>query len=693
MDIEKLSQRKRWAWLTGVSLMMGLVMFLLLCVPSKTTSFQAVRRTLRESDATRALNMKHENHRHIGQVLTVDNGLVELTFSNPGGDVIGIKYNGIDNLLETRNKASNRGYWDIVWGEGTSSDIANHYDRLQGTKLKVIHQDDNQIEISFTRAWNHTDDGFPINVDKRYIILRDYSGFYTYAILEHPEEAPASQISVVRAGFKLQQKKFQYMAVSDDMRRTMPSANDRTSGEKLAYPEAVLLTNPSNTDLKGEVDDKYQYSMDHKDIKVHGWISSKPNVGFWIIAPSHEFLTTGPMKQELTSHVGPTSLSVFMSCHYVGKDLIIKLEQGQVWKKVFGPIPIYLNKLSDSNDQNRHASLWKNAKKQAQKESAKWPYDFIHSHDFPSSSQRGSVKGQLLVNDRYINETSFGANSAYVGLAKPGEAGSWQRENKGYQFWVKADQNGNFTINNVRPGQYSLYAFVPGIIGDYVYNKEITIEAGTSIDLESIVYEPPRNGPTLWEIGIPDRSAAEYYVPDPLPTLENRLYTNKSEHKYRQYGLWDRYTDLYPEEDLVYTVGSSDYRRDWFFAHVNRNAGNGTYRETTWQVRFNLENVKNEESYTLQLALASATGTDLQIRLNNPNRNRPMFSTRMIGRDNSIARHGIHGLYWMYSVNVPGNVLRQGNNIMYFTQSRSNGPFGGLMYDYIRFEAPTPSSA
>lgn len=43
---------------------------------------------------------------------------------------------------------------------------------------------------------------------------------------------------------------------------------------------------------------------------VHGWISSNPSVGFWIITPSHEFLTTGPTKPELTSHVGPTSLSV-----------------------------------------------------------------------------------------------------------------------------------------------------------------------------------------------------------------------------------------------------------------------------------------------------------------------------------------------------------------------------------------------
>lgn len=41
-----------------------------------------------------------------------------------------------------------------------------------------------------------------------------------------------------------------------------------------------------------------------------------------------------------------------------------------------------------------------------------------------------------------------------------------------------------------------------------------------------LVYEPPRDGPTLWEIGTPDRSAAEFYVPDPNPKYINKLYVN-----------------------------------------------------------------------------------------------------------------------------------------------------------------------
>lgn len=59
-----------------------------------------------------------------------------------------------------------------------------------------------------------------------------------------------------------------------------------------------------------QVDDKYQYSLPNKDILVHGWMSFNPPVGFWQITPSNEFRSGGPLKQNLTSHVGPTTLAV-----------------------------------------------------------------------------------------------------------------------------------------------------------------------------------------------------------------------------------------------------------------------------------------------------------------------------------------------------------------------------------------------
>jgi len=45
------------------------------------------------------------------------------------------------------------------------------------------------------------------------------------------------------------------MAIADDRQRYMPQPDDRSSGrcEILAYPEAVLLVNPTMPQHKGEV--------------------------------------------------------------------------------------------------------------------------------------------------------------------------------------------------------------------------------------------------------------------------------------------------------------------------------------------------------------------------------------------------------------------------------------------------------
>lgn len=54
-------------------------------------------------------------------------------------------------------------------------------------------------------------------------------------------------------------------------------------------------------------------------------------------------------------------LQVFLSAHYAGDDLVPKFGQGEAWKKVFGPVFVYVNSAMDGEDP---LSLWDDAKRQ-----------------------------------------------------------------------------------------------------------------------------------------------------------------------------------------------------------------------------------------------------------------------------------------------------------------------------------------
>ncbi|XP_042014710.1 probable rhamnogalacturonate lyase B isoform X1 [Salvia splendens] len=627
--------------------------------------------------------------------VVLDNGLLQLTFTKPGGHLICIRYNGLDNLLELHNPLLNGGFWDLNWSKPGTSGTRGEFDVANGTDFQVVVQNEEQVELSFTRKWDASMLGqyAPLSIDKRFIMLCGSSGFYSYAIYQRDETMPAFYLNEARIALMLNIEKFVYMAMSDDRQRRLPRPEDRVPprGRELAFPEAVLLVDPIEPEFKGEVDDKYQYSCENKDNKVHGFICTDPTIGLWQISPSNEFRTGGPIKQDLTSHVNPTTLAMFVSTHYGGEDLVVKFGDGEEWKKVFGPVFIYLNSVSDyTNDSN--AFLWSDAKDQMKKEVEKWPYSFPVSEDFLHVDQRGSVCGRLFAQDRYISEGKIAAKGAFVGLAPPGKDGSFQKEAKGYQFWVNADDDGYFKITNIRPGVYNIYAWVPGFIGDYRCDKDIVVAPGSSIDLGDLVYFPPRNGATLWEIGIPDRSAAEFYVPDPDPMYINKLLVNLPSHRFRQYGLWQRYADLYPNQDLVYTIGTSDYKKDWFYAQVTRKIGESAYKATTWQIKFELDEIAESGKYTLRIALASATFSILEVRVNKNGLGEALFSSGLIGSDNTITRHGIHGLYWQFNVEMETSLFNEGDNTIYLTQARNFSALHGVMYDYVRLEAPSFTS-
>jgi rhamnogalacturonan endolyase len=77
-----------------------------------------------------------------------------------------------------------------------------------------------------------------------------------------------------------------------------------------------------------------------------------------------------------------------------------------------------------------------------------------------------------------------------------------------------------------------------------------------------------------------------------------------------------------------------------------------------------------------------------KVRFNDIKVDPPHFETNVIGQDNAIARHGIHGNYRIFNVEVNPNLLVEGDNTIFLTQKETTGPFNGILYDYIRMEEP-----
>lgn len=59
-------------------------------------------------------------------------------------------------------------------------------------------------------------------------------------------------------------------------------------------------------------------------------------------------------------------------------------------------------------------------------------------------------------------------------------------------------------------------------------------------------------------------------------------------YRYRQYGLWERYAELYSKEDLAYNVGTSDYKKDWYFAQNTRLAVCTTHKISLYRYVLNI---------------------------------------------------------------------------------------------------------
>ncbi len=242
---------------------------------------------------------------------------------------------------------------------------------------------------------------------------------------------------------------------------------------------------------------------------------------------------------------------------------------------------------------------------------------------------------------------------AWVGLAGPPVAGAPNFEHQGwdYQYWTAADANGTFSFENVRPGSYTLHAFREGIHGVYMGEPDaVRVSAGAAVLMGDVAWNADRLGPTVWELGSPDRTPREFYRGD-------RAW---------QYGTNLLFPNDFPN-GVDFVVGTSDPSRDWNYLQPGG----------TWTLRFNLEDIPaNVVSASLVLDVAGSDGVTVDANLNGAS----IGPARFLYRDGSISRDQPHGVLQSDRLTISLDQLTSGENALTLTSSAR------LMWDYIRLE-------
>jgi rhamnogalacturonan endolyase len=348
---------------------------------------------------------------------------------------------------------------------------------------------------------------------------------------------------------------------------------------------------------------------------------------------------------------------------------------GEQWQKVVGPMMIYLNS-GPSND-----SMFQDALAQSAKESQSWPYDWVHGVDYPLAAQRGAVRGRLIVSDPLAPTPITETKNLLVGLAYPDSQSNpdrfggrfdatpltWQNDAKHYEFWVRGSPDGSFTIPKVRPGTYELHAIADGILGEFSLGQ-VVVTPGNTLDLGNLQWKPVRFGRQLWDIGVPNRDGSEFLDGD----------------NYFHWGMYLKYATLFPN-DVDYTIGKSDFRKDWYFEqvpHVVRDIGTGASmgRATTWTIHFTLPAAVRGKAI-LRLAICGVGARHITVGVND----RPAGVVTGLVYNATINRDGIGGSWVEKDLSFDASMLQLGKNAMTLTIP-AGGLTSGIIYDYIRLE-------
>lgn len=615
---------------------------------------------------------------------TLDNGIVTVRVAKASGDLVSLRYKNMEMLatickedgtpdLEKDPPGANPnglnrgmtdhqyGFWshDAMGPRGTAAAMTKvtiDPAKNGGERGEVSVKGISKGRLMGTGPGARATGQFASDIEIRYTLGRGDSGVYTYCMFEHPSDYPTSSLGEARFCAKLADF-FDWLHAGDKYNKLYPKEQER-----------------------GE--DKYVYTTIQSLNPAFGWSSTSKKVGFFCINPSMEYMSGGPTKPEFLGHrdtnpvAAPCVLNYWRSSHYGGA--VVDVAEGEHWSKVIGPFFLYVN----SGDEPQ--ALYGDARAQAAKEAAKWPYGWVESADYPKREQRSSVTGQLILTDPYapaarLTHLQVGlTHAAWTSPVPAGPAGprqvDWQTDAKFYQFWARGGEDGFFSIPHVRPGVYTLHAFADGVLGEFT-KADITVEAGKPLTLGTLAWTPVRRGRPLWEIGIPNRNGSEFFKGDAYSQMDISL----------------QYAAFFPN-DVHYVIGKSDFRKDWFFQQVPHNVdpnaratpffgvrGNDG-KATPYAVEFALPAAPRGKA-TLRLAICGGGASRIDVSINDQSAGRV---APLVG-DGVITRHQIQGIWYERELSFDAQRLKPGANTLVLTVP--SGPVNnGIIYDCLRLE-------
>jgi rhamnogalacturonan endolyase len=573
-----------------------------------------------------------------GRNVQLYNGIISATISKTGASLSALKFRGYD-MLES-------GYYSMDGGEDYRVPSNCIY------KVKIASPD--LVDIGMKRIWRNEPQAFDIEI--HYVLRRGDSGLYTYALLDHPARYPATGVGEWRMVWKLSNDLLERIYVDQQRNWEMPNSEDYKLARPTPIKEILRIMSGARA---GKFDCKYDYSANYWDLDCWGHASNRNRVGGWIVLGSHEFFNDGPTKQDLNAASGINHIHFGMD-HYNGST--VHVDAGQAWQKMYGPFLLYCNYAAQGED-----ACWADAKARGLREKAEWPYVWVTDNPaYPLANDRGWITGRFIVRDPLKPKITGG--NAWVGVAQPPPGGNWQFDSMHYQYWAKTDADGSFLIPHVRPGNYTLYAFTDGAVGE-AQRQNIAVYPLRGTGVGNLYWYVQHKGRVIaWEIGYPDRTARKF----------------RHGNDYFQGFLWQHFSEEFPNP-LVFTIGQSNPATDWNYAQA---AYTLTPRPVPhrWSIRFNLDQI-NPGVATLTLAIASAQRARIDVFVNDERRSFGTVTPSVQGGD-ALIRESIHAKYCVEYLSIPTDRLRRGLNVISLSLGGTLTFDTHVMYDYLNLELP-----